>query len=112
VLSVEEPGDYLFEPAGVVILLHNRHYQVYCTSANHNRFKAALNRFAWGDLENGVVYRETSYRLTDVTQEMARRGWLEADNTPDILRHLYEENPRHLFFLAKSVRKLTDLGRV
>ncbi|MCL6518118.1 MAG: hypothetical protein K6T67_14345 [Alicyclobacillus sp.] len=102
-LSVEEPGDYVFTPEGVVVLLENGHFQLYCPSASHNRFRAALNRFSWDELENGVVYRDASMRLTDITADMALCGWTDPSSVPAMLRHLYRQNPKHLHFLRRVV---------
>ncbi len=111
VLSIEEPGDFVFQPAGVVIVFENRHFQVYSTSADHNRLRATLHRYAWGDLELGVSHQGTDYRLEDVTEDTARHGWVHAGSTPQILRWLYENNPRQLFFLARFVQSITGLNR-
>jgi hypothetical protein len=103
-LSVEEPGDYIFTPAGVVIVTERAQFNLYCVSANHNVYRAALLRLDWTKLERGAEFRGRSFRLEDITADMAQLGWTHASAIPDILRHLYESNPRHLFFLQRYLR--------
>ncbi|WP_026961965.1 hypothetical protein [Alicyclobacillus herbarius] len=108
ILSVEEPGDFVFSPAGVVILLENKHFKVYSSSSEHNRYRATLQRYSWKELEDGIHHRGADYRLEDVTADMARHGWVDASSTPDILHCLYETNPRQMFFLKRVLQSITD----
>lgn len=105
-LSVEEAGDYIFTPDGVVVLLENGHFRLYCPNSSHNRYRAALNKFPWEELERGVVFRETGIRLADITSDIQRRGWTDTSSIPALLAHLYEENPKHLHFLRRLVSSL------
>jgi len=105
VLSVEEQGDYLFTPAGIVIKLTTNRFQIYCAGSQHNLFRAVLHRLDWGELERGLPFREMEFRLTNVTERMIQRGWTHSDAIPAILEHLWKENERHLFFLAKHIEQ-------
>lgn len=101
VLSVEEPGDYLFVPAGVVILMERERFIVHCIKSSHNLYRQAIHKFSVDELLRGVDYRDHGFRLEDVTAPMAERGWVDSASIPDILRRLYEQNQRHMFFLER-----------
>jgi hypothetical protein len=102
-LATEEPGDYVYTLSGVVTVWNNTEFQVYALPSNHNRFRNALLRNTWTDLENGIVFRDVHFRLTDITDEMFHYGWTKVSAIPQILKHLYENNRRHLFFLKRYV---------
>lgn len=101
ILEVEEAGDFIFVPSGVVFVTERHRIQLYCASSNHNRYRAALVRHQWEELENGVRFRDTEYRLNDITQEMTDMGWRYVSASNLILRHLYVTNQRNLFFLER-----------
>ncbi|QQE76842.1 hypothetical protein [Alicyclobacillus sp. SO9] len=103
VLSVEEPGDYVFEPSGVVVLYSNKKFQLYSTSANHNRFRAALNRFSWTELTKGVVWKDAEYRITPVEDSVKQTDWEDPQQVPAVLQRLYNMNPKYLFFLERHL---------
>jgi hypothetical protein len=102
-LSVEPPGDYIFTPSGVVIVMNNQSFKVYCISSSHNLFRAALYRHSWDELEHGVVFKETSFRLANITEDMKKQGWTHADSIPAILDYLYTQNSKQLFFLQRYI---------
>lgn len=106
ILSVEPPGDYIFTPAGVVIVLQNDTFKVYCVSSSHNLYRAALHKHSWEQLEHGVLFRESEFRLTSITDEMKERGWTHGDSIPAILSYLHACNPMHLFFLQRHLEAL------
>ncbi|MCL6442819.1 MAG: hypothetical protein K6T83_05065 [Alicyclobacillus sp.] len=105
-LSMEEPGDYIYSLAGVVVVFQNQKYSLYCASSQYNRIRAALNRVTWEDLMQGIVFRETGYRTEDITAEMASNGWNTSSSIPAILAHLWKSNPRHLFFLERYLQEM------
>lgn len=103
ILSVEPPGDYIFTPSGVVFLMENDMFKIYCVSSSHNLYRGALHKHPWNELEQGVVFRDSAFRLENLTQEMNERGWTHAESIPAILEYLYTTNRKQLFFLAKHV---------
>ncbi|MDQ0188463.1 hypothetical protein JI721_16085 [Alicyclobacillus cycloheptanicus] len=105
-LSVEEPDDYIFVPAGVVVLMERQQFQVYCVKSSHNLYRQALHKFSFDELEQGVRYRDYGFRLEDLSTMMVQHGWVDTASIPDILANLYERNPRHLFFLRDIVHAL------
>lgn len=109
ILSVEEPGDFIFTPGGAIVLFANGQFKVFCVPSSHNLFRAALNRHSWEQLEKGIEYKGAEFRVDDVTTDMTNKGWTHASSIPLILRNLYESNPRHLFFLERFVSDPTTL---
>lgn len=102
-LSVEEPRDYLFIPAGVVIFMEREQFVVHCVKSSHNLFRQAIYKFSRDELLRGVHYRDHGFRFEDLTETMAAHGWVDSASIPDVLRSLYEQNQRHLFFLKRVV---------
>jgi hypothetical protein len=100
-LSIEDEGDYIFVPSGLVIIYENLRFTVYCQNARHNVIRAALSRFAWQDLELGQSYRGSIFRLREITNDLAQYGWKDTSSIPQILRHCYDLNRRHLYFLER-----------
>lgn len=100
-LSTEDEGDYIFTPSGIVIVFENNRFTIYCQGARHNLLRAAISRLPWRELEEGTSFRGIGLRLNDITSEMAQQGWTNAASIPSILRHCYELNRRHLFFLER-----------
>lgn len=105
-LSVEEPGDYIFIPSGVVILMERQQFQVYCAKSSHNLYRQAIHKYAMDELLKGVQYRDHGFRLEEVEAPMGRNAWVDTSNIPEILHFLYQQNPRHLFFLKDTVDSL------
>jgi len=103
-LEVEEPGDYLFQLSGIVVFYSNNKFEVYSNSVNHNRFRAAIQKFSLLELEKGVVWRGAEYRLTGVDEKIKQTGWENPKDVPTLLRRAYTQNPRHLFFLKKYLK--------
>ena len=102
-LDVEDEGDFIFVPAGMVIVFENNRFTLYCQNARHNKLRSALTRIPWADFGNGVKFKDMELRLQDLTQEMAQNGWTNATSVPHILRHALETNPRYLYFLSRYV---------
>ncbi len=100
ILNVEEADDIVFTPAGVVILLENGTFTVYCPKSSHNRFRAAVSKHNWESLESGIEFKGAHFRLEDVSPELKNRGWTHASSIPDILQFLLETKRKYLFFLA------------
>ncbi|MCL6592414.1 MAG: hypothetical protein K6T31_00425 [Alicyclobacillus sp.] len=100
-LSTEErPGD-VYTVTGVVVRMSDGRFSVFCPSASHNLYKAAVDKFPWNELERGVSFRGTAMRLTDWTQRLT--GSPEGNEQPvsSLLAALYQENPRQYFFLRR-----------
>jgi hypothetical protein len=102
-LDVEDEGDFIFTPAGIVILYENNRFTIYCESPRHNKLRQALHRIPWNEFETGVKFRDMELRLRDLTDQMAQNGWTNADFVPHILRHTYSSNPRYFYFLKRYV---------
>lgn len=103
IMEREGPDDLVFTPVGVVIGLSNQKFTVYSNSAEHNRLRTVLSKYPWADLQEGIRVRDTEYRLTEITAQMTQLGWEKLSTIPTILRHLYQTQQRHLFFLERHV---------
>lgn len=101
ILEVEEPGDHILSPQGVVIVLSNQRFTVYSTGANHNLFRTVLQRTPWPILEQGTRYQNYSFRATDITHTIHERGLKKASDSQSILYNLYEGNQRQFYFLKR-----------
>lgn len=108
VLLGEEPGDFTMEPKAIVIVMANAQFKVFSVQAEHNRFRAFLNRFAWSELENGVCFRNGEFRLERKTEEMMQRGWAHAASIPAILGLLRHQYYSQLFFLDKQIEMMSQ----
>ncbi|EJY56425.1 hypothetical protein URH17368_0950 [Alicyclobacillus hesperidum URH17-3-68] len=100
--SIEEAGDYIFTPSGVIILMESGDFQIYSESARHNLLRRTCMRYAWDQLVDGVKVDELNIRIRDITADLRRR--LDSENewtTDEILKTWYEQNPRQLFFLRR-----------
>lgn len=107
VLEVEEVGDYVFEIAGIVFLYSNQKFQLISASgANHNRFRAAINRFTFEQLQEGVTWKNAEFRLKPFEEDVKQEGWENPDGVPVLLQRMYNQNPRQLFFLKKHINSL------
>jgi len=106
VLDVEEPGDDILTPQGVVIVMLNLRFTVYSTGANHNLFRAAVHKHPWEQLEQGVYFRNLGFRATDVTASIDNVGLKKASDGLAILRHLYDSNQRQFYFLQRYVASM------
>jgi hypothetical protein len=105
ILNVEEAGDILSTPAGVVILLDNGSFTVYSPKSSHNRHRAAVSRHSWESLESGVEFKGEYIRLEDVSALLKQRGWTTAASIPDILRFLLDTRRKYLFFLSAYLER-------
>ncbi|OFW74874.1 MAG: hypothetical protein A2201_04795 [Alicyclobacillus sp. RIFOXYA1_FULL_53_8] len=103
VLAVEEPGDDILTPQGIVIVMFNLRFTVYSTGANHNLFRSVVHKYPWDQLEQGVYFRNQGFRATDVTDVVDQLGLKKASDSSAILRHLYESNQRQFYFLQRYV---------
>lgn len=101
-ISVEESGDYIFTPTGVVIVLENGQFSVYSESARHNFLRRALMRYPWDQmLYESAEEQDISVRLRDMTEEIAKKIGTGPWGTDAILQTCYDMNPRQLFFLQR-----------
>ncbi|WAH34994.1 hypothetical protein [Alicyclobacillus dauci] len=100
-VSVEEAGDYIFSPAGVVIVFRNQQFQVFTESARHNFLRRVLTRHPWDKLLTAVTEHGVSVRLRDVTEDVSNKIGLDAMSTEAVLEACYESNPLQLFFLRR-----------
>lgn len=101
ILEVEEPGDDVLSPQGVIIVLQNQRFTVYSTGANHNTFRSVLHKTPWPLLEQGIRLKNFGYRATDITPSILELGLHKASDSVAILWQLYETNPRQYYFLKR-----------
>lgn len=99
-LEAELPEDSFYSPVGVVIVGEKQKVTLYCLNSAHNLYRSAITKHNWQDLENGIVFRNTGFRLTSLTDDMNNRGWLTTNAIPSILHYMQNLYPRHLYFLG------------
>lgn len=99
--SIEEQGDYIFTPSGLVILLQNGNFHIYSESARHNFLRRACMRHSWEDLREGVKEQDLYVRIRDVTEELSRKIDPDDWTVEAVLETCYSQNPRQLFFLRR-----------
>ena len=99
-LEAELPEDSFFSPVGVVIVGEKQKITLYCLNSAHNLYRSAITKHSWEDLEKGVIFRNTGFRISSLTEEMKNRGWFDSAAIPDILRYMQTLYPRHLYFLS------------
>ncbi|UNO47421.1 hypothetical protein [Alicyclobacillus acidoterrestris] len=101
-ISVEEAGDYIFTPAGVLITYRTGQFRVFSESARHNFLRRVVSRHPWDELlSDAVVERGASVRLRDVTAEIDEKIGPDELSTEAVLELCYRTNPRQLFFLRR-----------
>lgn len=101
-VSVEDPGDYIFTPSGIVIALENGQFQVYSENARHNFLRRTLMRHDWDKLLlDSVAEQGSAVRLRDVTKDLTKNMGFSTWSTEAVLETCYEMNPRQLFFLRR-----------
>jgi hypothetical protein len=100
-INIEDPGDYYFRPEGVLFVDEKGHPTLFSTDSRHNFLKSIVQKFTWAELEEGVVFREHSARLIDVTDQHSASSSLLVDEMLDILHRIYDSSPRQFFFLEK-----------
>lgn len=108
VLEVEEPGDTILSPQGIVIVLQNQRFTVYSTGANHNLFRTVLHRTPWPLLEQGIRFKNYMFRATDITASILEQGLQKASDSLAILSHLYTSNQRHYYFLKRFMTNASE----
>lgn len=99
-LEAELPEDSFYSPVGVVIVGEKQRITLYCMNSSHNLYRSAITKHTWEDLEKGVIFRNTGFRISSLTEEMQNRGWSDSTAIPAILRHMQNLYPRHLYFLS------------
>ncbi|WP_157071001.1 hypothetical protein [Alicyclobacillus acidiphilus] len=99
--SIEEQGDYIFTPSGVVLLLHNGNFLIYSESARHNFLRRTCMRHGWDDLVEGVREQGLYVRIRDVTNDVQKRLDPDTWSVEAVLDTWYSQNPRQLFFLQR-----------
>lgn len=100
-ISVEHAGDYIFIPAGILIIYQQGRFKVFSESAQHNFLRRTISRYPWPSLLNTVVENGTSVRLKDILDEIEHKNGFSALSTETVLEICYEANPRQLFFLQR-----------
>lgn len=105
VVNVEDPGDYYFRPEGVLFVDEKGNHTLYAHDSRHNFLKAAVQKFPWEELTEGVSFREHTVRLIDLTSQMDDLFFLLVDEMPDMLQRLYDGSPRQYFFLEKYLEQ-------
>ncbi|MFD1675131.1 hypothetical protein [Alicyclobacillus fodiniaquatilis] len=100
-LSVEEAGDYIFSPAGIVMVFKNKRFQLFTESARHNFLRRIVTRHSWEQLFETVNDGGTSARLRDITEEVANKSGPDELSIEAVLQICYDTNPRQLFFLQR-----------
>ncbi|MFB5191226.1 hypothetical protein [Alicyclobacillus fastidiosus] len=100
-ISVEEAGDYIFTPAGVLITYRTDQFRVFAESARHNFLRRVVSKYPWENLLDVVVEQGTSVRLRDVTEELNTKIGSDEMSTEAVLEFCYRSNPRQLFFLRR-----------
>lgn len=105
VVNVEDPGDYYFRPEGVLFVDEKGNHTLYAHDSRHNFLKAAVQKFPWEELTEGVSFREHTVRLIDLTSQMDEHFFLLVDEMPDMLQRLYDGSPRQYFFLEKYLEQ-------
>lgn len=102
-LSVEEAGDYIFSPAGIVMVFKNKRFQLFSESARHNFLRRILTRHSWEQLLETVNDGDggASARLRDITEEVMQKSGPDELSIEAVLQICYDTNPRQLFFLQR-----------
>lgn len=100
-IGVEFAGDYIFTPAGILIVYQQGRFKIFSESAQHNFLRRTISRHPWTALLDTVVERGTSVRLRDITDEIEDKNGFSELNTETVLEMCYEANPRQLFFLRR-----------
>ncbi|SIS61988.1 hypothetical protein [Alicyclobacillus vulcanalis] len=102
---VEPPGDVMFMPSALLLVLANGQSQIYSEGSMHNFWRSACARHAWRDLEAGKVVDGHHIRLTDVTDEVEQLLPRDAWTSRNIVRAWYECNPRQHFYLRRHIQR-------
>lgn len=100
-VSIEEAGDYIFSPVGIVILFRNKQFTVYSESARHNFIRRVVSRYPWPELLKTVTHQDANMRLRELTAELQQKTGLDELSTEAVLQTCYDMNPRQLFFLRR-----------
>jgi hypothetical protein len=102
VIQVEEPDDYYYKPEGVLFIDNQGHHTMYSADSRFNFLKLTVQKFPYADLENGVSFRDHNVKLLDVTDQYREQFYLVVEEIIQILKKIYESNPRQFFFLEKT----------
>ncbi|WP_206830950.1 hypothetical protein [Alicyclobacillus fructus] len=101
---LESPGDVMFLPSALVLLLENGQTHIYSEGGMHNFWRSTCARHPWRDLENGLEIQGHHVRLIDVTEELAHILPRTAWTARRIVRAWYEQSPRQRFYLRRHVQ--------
>jgi hypothetical protein len=101
IMNIEDPGDYYFKPEGVLFIDDKGNHTLYSHDSRHNFLRSVVTKFPYAELEAGVTFREHSAHLVNVIDQYRDRFDLVIEEIHDILRLIYEANPRQYFFLDK-----------
>ena len=102
---VEPPGDVMFLPSALMLVLENGQSHIYSEGSMHNFWRSACARHAWSELENGIVVDGHHVRLMDITAELEQLVPRHAWTVRRIVRAWYEQNPRQRFYLRRHVQR-------
>jgi len=102
---VEPPGDVMFLPSALMLVLENGQSHIYGEGSMHNFWRSACARHAWSELENGIVVDGHHVRLMDITAELEQLVPRHAWTVRRIVRAWYEQNPRQRFYLRRHVQR-------
>ncbi|MBF8378649.1 hypothetical protein IW967_12365 [Alicyclobacillus mali] len=101
---IERPGDVMYLPSALMVLLQNGQSHIFSEGGMHNFWRSACARYAWSDLESGMVVDGHHIRLHDVTDPLEQLVPREAWTIPALLQAWYEQNPRQHFYLRRHVK--------
>jgi len=103
-IHVEDPGDYYLKPEGVLFVDNQGYHTLFSADSRFNFLRSTVQKFPFAELVNGVTFREHNVRLDDVTASFADRFDLLVDEMLEILRTIYDSNPRQHFYLEKFMQ--------
>ncbi|AEJ43547.1 hypothetical protein [Alicyclobacillus acidocaldarius] len=101
---VEQPGDVMFLPSALMFVLENGQFHIYSEGSMHNFWRSACTRYAWHELESGIVVDGHHVRLMDITAQLEQLVPRNAWTARRIVWAWYNQNPRQRFYLRRHVQ--------
>ncbi|MFD2168771.1 hypothetical protein [Tumebacillus lipolyticus] len=102
-VNVEDPDDYYFKPEAVLFLDENGYFTLYTTDSRHNFLRAAVQKYPYQELEDGVHHRNHHLQLHDITLQLGEEYDLLVDEMFAMLHTIYNWSPRQHFYLEKHL---------